>query len=65
MHSEKFRFEVKDEGDFVSKEESSPFSKQEMCLGILIELWVDGKTLQVSCVELTGKNKSFAKEETF
>ena len=42
-----------------------PFSRQEMCLGILIELWVDGKTLQVSCVELTGKNKSFAKEETF
>ena len=24
------------------------FSRQEMSLGILIELWVDGKTLQVS-----------------
>ena len=64
MHSEKFRFEVKDEGDFVSEEETkfvngkralaiSSFSRQEMCLGILTEFWVDGKTLQASCVELT------------
>ena len=56
MYSEKFRFEVKDEGDFVSEEETkfvngkralaiSSFSRQEMCLGILTELWVDGKTL--------------------
>ena len=28
-------------------------SRQEMCLGILIELWVDGKILRVSCVKMT------------
>ena len=64
-HSEKFRFEVKDEGeDFVSEEESEfvngrwnlsilSFFRKVTCLGILIELRMDGKTFRVSCVALT------------
>ena len=55
VHSEKFRFEVKDEvEDFVSDEESKrvngrwelaillSFFGQQTCLGILIEFWVYG-----------------------
>ena len=62
----KFRSRVKDKGeDFVSDKGSNLvnslsvlvaillFSRQETCLVILIELWVDGKNLRVSCVELT------------
>lgn len=60
VYSEKIRLEVKGEiEDFVSEEESKfvsgrwqlvilSFSRQEMSLGKLIELWVDAKTLQVS-----------------
>ena len=54
------------------------FSKQEMCPGILINLWVNGNILQVSRVGLTNSTtlktfkvsvtvstvKDFAKEET-
>ena len=57
---------MKDEvEDFVSEEESKfrngrwelaillLLSGQQSCQGILIVLWVDGKTLQTLCVELT------------